>query len=101
MRAKDRKETEMDFDEWWTRRGQYVDPEASVSWADKRKGLAEEAFAAAKAQSGNYVADAPEGAHRVTFANGREVYLGKDGELKVGWANRLASTRTRRGGRIT
>lgn len=78
----------MDFDEWWMREGRWLDPEPAVSWHDKRKDLMAAAFAAAKAQSGNYVADAPEGAHRVTFANGREVYMDEDGELRVGWVNR-------------
>ena len=75
----------MDFDEWWNRVGQHVDPDPQALWSLKRKALASEAFAAAKAQSGNYVADAPEGAHRVTFANGRTVNMSEDGEMRVGW----------------
>jgi hypothetical protein len=75
----------MDFDEWWIRKGRFIDTEPSVSSADKMKDMMSMAWEAARAQSGNYVADAPEGAHRITFANGREVYMSEDGELRVGW----------------
>ena len=75
----------MDFEEWWMRMGRFIDPEPSASWEDKRKDLAAEAFAAAKAQSGNYVADDAVDAHKVTFANGRTVQVGADGVLSVGW----------------
>lgn len=75
----------MDFDEWWMRTGRWLDPEPAVSWHDKRKALMEEAWAAAKAQSGNYVADTAESPHAVTFANGRKVVVGSDGALGVGW----------------
>lgn len=52
------KDIEERFEEWWSRAGQYVDPDTSdVPWSDKRKGLAAAAFAAAFAQSTNYVAD--------------------------------------------
>lgn len=74
----------MDFEEWWTRRGKYVDPEPSVSWYDKRKDLAAEAFAAAKAQSTCYVADTVQAPHKVTFANDRVVEVLPDGTLEVG-----------------
>ena len=78
--------TERDFDEWWQRRGRLIDPEPLASWEDKRRGLAAAAFAAAKAQSGNYVADDAVEPHKVTFANGRTVEVGADGVLQVGWA---------------
>jgi hypothetical protein len=73
----------MNFDEWWERCG----IESSAS----RRDLAAEAFAAAKAQSGNYVCDRPVKPTEVTFANGRKVKLmPEDGEeafyLEVGWA---------------
>lgn len=74
----------MDFDKWWMRRGRFIDPELSSLWEDKCKVLAAEAFAAAKAQSGNYVADDAM-PHKVTFANGRTVSVGGDGILSVGW----------------
>jgi hypothetical protein len=76
----------MDFDEWWQRRGRLIDPEPNASWEDKRRDLAAEAFAASKAQSGNYVADTAEAPHEVTFANGRTVKVGDDGSLTVGWS---------------
>ncbi len=69
----------MDFEEWWLRKGQYLDP------VSMRKDLAAQAFAAAKAQSGNYVADDAVMPHKVTFANGRTVSVGGDGILSVGW----------------
>ncbi len=68
----------MDFEEWWLRYGQYLAP------VFMRKDLAAQAFAAAKAQSGNYVADDAM-PHKVTFANGRTVSVGGDGILSVGW----------------
>lgn len=40
------------FDEWWSREGQYLDPDTSdVPWFDKRRGLAQIAFNAAMTQS--------------------------------------------------
>src|SRR6202142_4787663 len=83
MRAKGEEEEAMDFEEWWSRTGRQLDPDPDVNWYDKRKDLMAMVWLAAKAQSGNYVADAPEGAHRVTFANGREVYMSEDGEMRV------------------
>jgi len=76
------------FDAWWSRRGQFIDPDTSdVPWHDKRKALAEAAFDAAMAQSGNYVADAEVSPRCVTFANGRVVTVGHDGaSLDVGRA---------------
>lgn len=58
-----------DFEEWWMRVGRLIDPEPSVNWYDKRKDLMAAAFAAAKAQSGNYVADVEQRPTSVTFAN--------------------------------
>ena len=75
----------MNFDEWWMRRGWLLDPSPLGSWEDKYKDLAAEAFAAAKAQSGNYVADDAVMPHKVTFANGRTVSVDGDGILSVGW----------------
>ncbi len=68
----------MDFEEWWLRHGQYLDLQGI------HKDLAAQAYAAAKAQSGNYVADDAM-PHKVTFANGRTVSVGGDGILSVGW----------------
>ena len=37
------------FDDWWSADGQYLDPDTSdVPWFDKRRGLAEAAFAAGR-----------------------------------------------------
>lgn len=64
------------FAEWWSRVGQSLDPDTSdVPWFDKRKALAEAAFDAAMAQSGNYVADDAVEATQVTFVNGRTVTI--------------------------
>lgn len=64
------------FEEWWARDGFYIDPDTSdVPWFDKRKGLAELAFAAAYAQSGNYVANDDTFPSEVTFSNGRIVRI--------------------------
>lgn len=67
------------FEQWWERDGRMIDPDFSeVSWYDKRKGLAEAAFNAAKAQSRNYVADEEVMPEKVTFANGRVVYIAEN-----------------------
>jgi hypothetical protein len=68
----------MDFHEWWQREGHKV--------VGTLKEVAHAAFNAAKAQSGNYVADDSTAARTVTFANGRRVSAFKDGTLGVGWA---------------
>lgn len=65
------------FEAWWDTRGGYIDPDPSVPWSDKRKGLAEFAFRAAMAQSRNYVANNVVGPTEITFANGRRVLMGK------------------------
>jgi hypothetical protein len=65
----------MDFAAWWTRVGKLLDPDPNESWYDKRHLLAEAAFRAAEAQSRNYVADKVESPGKVTFANGRVVYI--------------------------
>lgn len=71
-------------EEWWVRRGQYIDPDTDdVSWFDKRKGLAMEAFAAAWAQAGNYTANTHVAPTEILFANGRTVKI-VDGSLEVG-----------------
>ncbi len=78
----------MDFDEWWMRTGRWLDPEPSVSWHDKRKSIMEAAWAAAKAQSGNYVCDKEVEPEVVTFANGRRVkFVGDYGSLEIGWSD--------------
>jgi hypothetical protein len=74
----------MDFDEWWIRKGRFIDTEPSVSAADKMKDMMSMAWEAARAQSGNYVADTCESPHKVTFANGRTVHVLPDGSLAVG-----------------
>lgn len=67
---------ECNFDDWWHRKGQFIDPDtADVSWEDKRRALAEAAFDAALAQSGNYVANDDTDPTYVAFANGRIVRL--------------------------
>ena len=76
------------FDEWWERRGRMIDPEPSVSWEDKRKALAEEAYRSAMAQSGNVVVDVSEEPRRAHFANGRRVEVAADGCLSIGWQER-------------
>lgn len=79
------------FDEWWNRVGYSLDPDTEdVSWADKRKGLAQLAFEAAMAQSGNYVADDEVVPREVCFANGRVVRIAcsSRGFLEVGMSER-------------
>lgn len=62
------------FDEWWENEGKYLDPDTEdVSWFDKRKELAQMAFGAGRAGSGNYVADHDTYPKEVRFANGRVV----------------------------
>lgn len=64
------------FDEWWSRAGKLIDPDTEdVSWYDKRKGLAQSAFIAAIAQSGNYVVDDSTFPRHVQFGNGRVVVI--------------------------
>lgn len=66
----------IDFDAWWFREGQYLDPDTDdVPWFDKRKALAEYAFRAAIAMSTNYIADRDTSPRKITFANGRVVEL--------------------------
>ena len=65
-----------EFEEWWARTGRTIDPDTEeVSWYDKRKSLAEAAFASARAQSTNYVCDDDTFPRKVTFANGRVVII--------------------------
>lgn len=62
------------FADWWEHRGKSIDADTSdIHGYDKRKALAEAAFAAAMAQSGNYVTDDASEPRTVTFANGRTV----------------------------
>lgn len=64
------------FDDWWARTGKGLDPDTEdVPWYDKRKGLAQAAFAAAMAQSRNYICDKSYDPTEVTFANGRKVWI--------------------------
>jgi hypothetical protein len=64
------------FDEWWSRSGKFIDLDTeNVSWYDKRKGLAQSAFIAAIAQSGNYVVDDSIFPRRAQFGNGRVVVI--------------------------
>jgi hypothetical protein len=64
------------FEQWWNRHGRFIDPDTEdVPWFDKRKALAELAFEAAKAQSGNYTANDECMPDRVTFGNGRVVEI--------------------------
>lgn len=64
------------FAEWWERVGCSIDPDTSdVPWFDKRRGLAEAAWVAAFAQSGNYVADDATEPRKITFSNGRTVEI--------------------------
>lgn len=67
---------ECDFENWWERKGQFLDPDTSdVPWQDKRKALAEMAFDAAADQSGNYITDHPQFPKEALFANGRRVKI--------------------------
>jgi len=68
----------MDFDKWWQRQNT-----VAIN-TDSPRDIAEKAWEAAKAQSGNYVADTVEAPHKVTFANGRTVQVGAGGSLQVG-----------------
>ena len=64
------------FDEWWIRIGRTLDPDVSdAAWYDKRRALAEAAFNAAKAQSRNYAADEETMPGKITFGNGRVVWI--------------------------
>lgn len=64
------------FAEWWNRKGKFIDPDTEdIPWFDKRKALAEEAFRAAVAQSGNYTVDDSVFPRRVQFGNGRVVIV--------------------------
>ena len=65
----------MDFKEWWYRMGLSGSSET----------LAEVAWNAAKAQSGNYTVDDPINPRAVTFANGRTVRVGPHRILMIGW----------------
>ena len=74
----------MNFDSWWKRKGQFIDPDTTdVPWFDKRKALAEQAFNAALAISTNYVADHEVYPQVITFANGRVVAMKGQGHLFV------------------
>lgn len=73
------------FEEWWARRGQKIDPDTEdVSWFDKRKGLAVEAFIAGWRQAGNYTANTCEAPTEILFANGRTVKI-VNGSLEIGF----------------
>lgn len=71
------------FDKWWREEGRMLDPDTSdVPWFDKREGLAALAFEAGMkcgmARSRNYVADEAVLPERITFANGRSVWIAKN-----------------------
>lgn len=73
----------MDFDRWWTR---ILHDLGSTSDEAGAKALAQQAWDAAKAQSGNYTADSTTEARIVTFANGRTVTcVGAGSYMAVGW----------------
>ena len=72
------------FDQWWEREGRFFDPDTDdVPWFDKRKALAEKAFASATAQSGNYTANDSVNATEFNFSNGRRVWINGDGFLST------------------
>lgn len=71
---------EVGFDKYWNEDGKGYDPDTEdVPWFDKRKFLAEHAFEAGlkigMARSRNYTASDEVMPERVTFANGRVVYI--------------------------
>ena len=84
--AEAKKEQQMmeTFEQWWERDGKFFDPDTDdVPWFDKRKFLAEYAWARARAQSRNYVADEDTMPEKITFANGRVVWLEENKQLGV------------------
>jgi len=71
------------FDKWWQEDGRMLDPDTEdVPWFDKRKELAELAFAKGveigMARSRNYTANSAVDPDRIHFANGRIVKLRYD-----------------------
>ncbi len=73
-----------DFESWWERVGRTIDPDTDdVPWFDKRKELCAIAFAAAMAQSGNYVASHEASPVWIRFSNGTTVKLSGHGSLIV------------------
>lgn len=65
---------EQSFDEWWEEIGRSFDPDTDdVSWYDKRRGLAEEAFRAGVARAMNYTADSAESPKQITLGGGRVI----------------------------
>ena len=72
----------MDFDKWWNR---ILHDLGATSGEAEAKALAQRAWDAAKAQSGNYTADSMTDPRKVTFANGRVVQVAHGNQLVVGW----------------
>jgi hypothetical protein len=73
------------FEQWWQEDGRFYDPGTEdVPWFDKRKQLAEAAYAAGKKvgslEGGNYKADDFTYPTEINFANGRKVKLRVDDE---------------------
>lgn len=68
------------FEKWWSEDGRLYDPDtADVHWYDKRRELAEYAFAKGveigMARSRNYTANSAVMPDRIHFANGRIVKI--------------------------
>lgn len=71
------------FEKWWADDGRMYDPDTEdVPWFDKRKELAELAFAkgveTGMARSRNYTANSAVDPDRIHFANGRIVELSRE-----------------------
>ena len=71
------------FETWWAEDGRMYDPDTEdVPWFDKRKELAELAFAKGVeigvARSRNYTANSAVDPDRIHFANGRVVKLSRE-----------------------
>jgi hypothetical protein len=71
------------FENWWAQDGRMYDPDTEdVPWFEKRKELAELAFAEGvkigMARSRNYTANSAVDPDRIHFANGRVVKLNRE-----------------------
>ncbi len=64
------------FEQWWDRAGERMNP-------DGAKGLAECAFNSALNQSRNYIADEETMPEKITFANGRVVWIADNKTIGV------------------
>lgn len=81
-------ETDNTFGKWWAEDGRFYDPDTEdVSWFDKRKDLAELAYAKGveigMARSRNYTANSVVRPDRIHFANGRVVRIVRNTEPGV------------------